>query len=65
MFDGSVLKLRKLDSRGLKDLLDVKEANFWGLIAKICYLRPILTSRTHIWPIFMYYTMGIEAYFDI
>ena len=58
MYVGGVLKL-VLDFRGLKDQFDVKKANFWGLIAKIGYLWPTLTSRTHLWPIFMYYAMGI------
>ena len=32
---------------------------FRGLIAKIGYLRTFLASRTHLWPIFMNYAMGI------
>ena len=35
--------------------------NFRGLIAKIAHYRPILATRTYIWPIFMEYTMGIVA----
>ena len=56
---GWVREFRKLDFRGLEGHYDVKKANFRGLIAKIGYLRPILTSRTHIWPLFMDYVMGI------
>ena len=54
-----VLELRKLDFRGLKGQFDVKKANFRGLIAKIGHYRPILATRTHLWPIFMEYVMGI------
>ena len=36
-----------------------KKDNFRGLTAKIGYLRPILTSRDHLWPIFMDYVIGI------
>ena len=53
------LEIRKLDFRGLKGQFDVKKDNFRGLIAKIGHLRPILASRTHLWPIFMDYPMGI------
>ena len=56
---GGVLELRKLDFRGLKGPFDVKKANFRGLIAKIGHLGPILSSRIHIWPIFMNYVMRI------
>ena len=56
---GGILELRKLNFRGLKGQFDVKKANFRGLIAKIGHLRPILASRTHLWPIFMDYAMGI------
>ena len=55
---GGILELRKLDFRGLKGQFDVKKANFRGLIAKIGHLRPILVSRTHLWPIFKDYAMG-------
>ena len=58
-FVGGILEHRKLDFRGLKGQFDVKKANFRGLIAKIGHLRPILASRTHLWPIFMDYAMGI------
>ena len=54
-----ILELRKLDFRGLKGQFDVKNANFRGLIAKIGHYRPILASRTNLWPIFMEYAMGI------
>ena len=54
-----ILELRKLDFRGLKGQFDVKKANFRGLIAKIGHLRPILASRTNLWPIFMDYAMEI------
>ena len=47
------LVVRKFDFRGIKGQLDVKNVNFWTGIAKIGYLMPILTSRTHIWPIFL------------
>ena len=56
---GGVLELRKLDFRGLKGQFDVKKANFRGLIAKIGHYRPILATRTHLWPIFMEYAIGI------
>ena len=35
-----------------------KKANFRGLIAKICHLRPILASRTH--PCYMFMNYAIE-----
>ena len=56
---GGVLELRKLDFKALKGQFDVKKANFRGLIAQIGHLRPILASRTHLWPIFMDYAMGL------
>ena len=56
---GEVLELRKLDFRGVKGQFDVKKTNFRGLIAKIGHLRPILASRTHLWPIFVNSAMGI------
>ena len=56
---GGILELRKLDFRGLKSQFNVKNANFRGLIAKIGHLRPILASRTHLWPTFMGYPIGI------
>ena len=52
-----ILELRKLDFGGLEGQFDVKKANFRGLIPKIGYLRPILTSRTHPWPIIMDFTV--------
>ena len=58
-YTGGILELKKLDFRGLKCQSDVKKVNFRGLIAKIGYLRPILTSTTHLWPIFMDYAIGI------
>ena len=48
-----VLELKEVDFRGLKGQFDVKKANFRGLIAKIGHFRPILASRTHLWPISM------------
>ena len=54
-----VLELRKLDFMGLKCEFDVKKAHFRELIAKIGYLRPILTSRTHLWPILMDFAVGV------
>ena len=59
---GGVLVLRKLDFGGLKGQFDVKNANFMGLIPKIGYLRPILTSRTQFWPILKDYSMGGVPY---
>ena len=56
---GGVLEFKKLDFMGLKCQLDVKNANFRGLIAKISHFRPILASRTHLRPISMEYTIGI------
>ena len=56
---GGVLELKKFDFRGLKGHFNVKKANFRGLIAKIGHYRPILATRTHLWPIFMEYAMGI------
>ena len=56
---GGVLELKNLDFRGLKGHFDVKKANFRGLIAKIGHYRPILASKTNLWPIFMDYAMGI------
>ena len=60
-YAGGVIELRKLDFRGLKGQFDVKKANFGGLIAKIGHLRPILATRTQLWPIFMDYAMSIVA----
>ena len=56
---GGVLVLRKLDFRGLKGQFDVKKFNFRGLIVKIGHYWPILATRTHLWPIFMEYSIGI------
>ena len=56
---GGILVVIKLDFRGLKGQFDVKYSNFWGLVAKIGYLRPTLTFRTHLWHIFMDYVVGI------
>ena len=53
-----VLKLKKLDFRGLKCQFEVKRASFRGLIAKIDYLSAILATRTPLWPIFLEYAMG-------
>ena len=57
-----ILELRKLDFGGLKGQFDVKNANFRGLILKISYFRPILTSRTHPWPIIMGFAIGFLPY---
>ena len=54
---GWVQVLRTLDFRGLKGQFGVKMDNFRGLIAKIAHYRPILATRTYLWPIFMKYTM--------
>ena len=56
---GGVLEFQKLDFRGLKGQIDVEKANFRRLIAKIGHLRPILASRTYLWPIFLEYAIGI------
>ena len=56
---GGILVIRKLYFRCLKGQFVVKKANFRGLIAKIGHYRPILATRTHLWPIFMEYAMGI------
>ena len=56
-----ILQARKLGFRGLKGQFDVKKANFRELTAKIGYLRPILTSTDHLWPIFMDYVIGTVA----
>ena len=53
------LEFRRLYFRGLKGQFDVKKANFRGLIAKIGYLKPNLFFTTHLWYIFMNYTVGI------
>ena len=55
---GGVLELRKLDFRGLKGQFGVKKANFRGLIVKTGHYWPTLSTRTHLWPIFMDYVMG-------
>ena len=51
--------LKNLDFRCLKGHFDVKKANFRGLMAKIGHYWAFLVSRTHLWPIFMDYAMGI------
>ena len=56
---GGILGHRKLDFRGLKGQFDVKKVNFRGLIAKIGHVRPILPSRSHLYPIFMEYAIII------
>ena len=53
IYVGRILEFRKLDFRGLKCQFDIKKVDFWGLVAKIGYSRPILTFRTHLWPIFI------------
>ena len=58
-YTGRILELKKLDFRGLKCQSDVKKVNFRGLIVKTGHLRPILLSRTHLWPIFMNYAIRI------
>ena len=54
-----ITDLKNLVFRGLRGHFDVKNANFRGLIAKIGHYWAILVSRTHLWPIFMEYAMGI------
>ena len=56
---GGIFDPIKLVFRGVKGQFDVKKANFRGLTAKIGYLRPILTSRDHLWPIFKEYAIGV------
>ena len=56
------LELRKFIFRRLKWQFDVKKANFRGLTTKIDCLRLILTSKTHLWPIFMDYAMETMAF---
>ena len=56
---GGFPELRELDFRGLKGQFNVKKANIRGLIAKIGYLRPILTSRIYLQPIFRDYVTRI------
>ena len=60
---GGIFKLRKLEFRGLKCQFDVKNANLRVLIPKIGYFRPILTSRTHPWPIIMGFAMGFALWY--
>ena len=54
-----VLESRNIDFRGLKDQLNVKRPILGELVAKIGVYRPILATRTHSWPIFMEYAIGI------
>ena len=56
---GWFLELRKLDFRGLKGQIDVKNANLRGLIVRIGHYRPILATRTHLWSVFMEYVIKI------
>ena len=56
---GGTLELRKLDFKGLKGQFNVKNAHFRGLKTKIGHYRPIVATKTHPWPIFMEYSMGI------
>ena len=58
----AILKLIKLNFRGLKGQFDVKKVNLRGLIANIGHLRPILAIRMHLCPIFMDSAMGILPY---
>ena len=58
-YTGGILELKKLDFRGLICQSDVRKVNFIRVIAKIGYLRPIFTSRTHLWPIFKDYVIEI------
>ena len=57
---GGILEPTNLYFGGLKGQFDVKNAHFRGLIAKIGHYRPILATKTHLWPIFMEFAMGIE-----
>ena len=43
---GGILRVKKLDFRGLKCQFEVKRASFKGLIARIDYLSAILATRT-------------------
>ena len=56
---GGIIEPIKLDFRGLKGQFHVKKVNFRGLIAKIGHVRPILASRSHLYPIFMEYAIRI------
>ena len=62
---GGVLDLRKLGFSGLKVQFDVKKTNVRGLMAKISHYWPILATRTHLWPIFMEYSMELYWNFEI
>ena len=42
-----IVKLRKVDFRGLRGQFDAKKVNFRGLIAKIGRYRPVLPTRFH------------------
>ena len=59
---GEFLEFKILDFRGLKGQFDVKKANFRELIAKTVHYRHILASITHLWPIFLDYSMGTVTY---
>ena len=56
---GGFLVLTKFIFGGLKSQFDVKKAKFRGLIYKIDHYRLILTTRTHLRPIFIDYGIGI------
>ena len=43
----------------IAQVLTYQKHSFRGVIAKIGYLRPILTSRAHVWLIFMGYAIEI------
>ena len=50
---------QKIKFKGLNTQFNVKKSNFRRLIAKIGYLRAILTSKTHLRPIFMDYSIKL------
>ena len=56
---GGIIEPIKLDFRGLKGQFHVNKVNFRGLIAKNGHARPILASRSHLYPIFMEYAIRI------
>ena len=46
----AILKLIKLDFRGVKGQFDVEKFNLRGLIANLGHLRHSLATRMHLWP---------------
>ena len=54
-------RVQEVRFRGLIYQSDVKNVNFRGVIAKIGYFRLTLTSKTHLWPIFIDNAMRIVS----